>query len=407
MDKALLAAIRAKIEEDQIQTAIKISMEDLESPETGGPSTSAGKRRLNDLHEDDKMSAIKKICQVFSADNDDSNNGDDNHDSDRDFDLKQYVVQPEDITTKFEDVHVSPDAIEALETVLLPTQAPTQFKVGILSKYSPTGILLYGPPGTGKTLLLKALAKRADAKVLALSSADIRSHLVSKGEKKIKRIFTYASKQSRPCIIFFDEADSLFRSRSSESNCRGDHDMLNQFLSEMDGISSKGLQNVIVIAATNRPFDIDEGILRRLGRRILIDVPNDDARKEIMKIHLRGETLDDDVNLDELVKVTKDYTGSDIRDLVYTAAIAAVREMNGLQNRKASKRPEGVDDLDDSPRVLRREHFLGAWRQIRPAPKSNTVEKIRDFHNKFGNTSQRAAGAGAKPQTVNITKDVI
>lgn len=400
MAAALLAAIGTKVEEDLIQTAIRRSMEALESPEAVGPSTSSGKRRVSDLEEDDRDAAMKKIRQFLDDSSDDNNH---NHDSD----LKQYVIRPDGITTTFEDVHVSPDAIEALETALLPVRIPNQFKFGILSKSSPTGILLYGPPGTGKTLLVKALAKKADAEVLALSSADIRSHLVSMGEKKIKRIFAFASKRHRPCVIFIDEADSLFRSRSSESNCHGDHDMLNQFLSEMDGINSRGLRNVIVIAATNRPFDIDEAILRRLGRRVLIDVPNDNARKEIMKIHLRGEMLDNNVNLDELVKATKDYTGSDLRDLVYAAAIAAVREMSERQTRKALERVEGADDLEDSPRVLRKEHFQGAWRQIRPAPKSDTVEKIRDFHNKFGNTAQRAAGAGARPEKVGIRKDVI
>jgi SpoVK/Ycf46/Vps4 family AAA+-type ATPase len=290
------------------------------------------------------------------------------------------------VKATFEDIHITPDAIEALDSILLPLRMPDQFKVGILAKCPPTGLLLYGPPGTGKTLFVKALAKKTEATLLSLSGADIRSKYVSEGQKKIRDVFACARQWNGPFVIFIDEADALFHRRSSELNSRGHLDDINQFLAEMDGINSSGLLNVMVVVATNRPFDIDEGILRRLGRRIFIDIPDMDGREAILKIHLKGETLGDDVNLAELAKRTYDYTGSDLRDLVYSAALTAVRDMVN-----SPKPTQFADQPPAQPRVLRWKHFLHAKKQIRASPKSETAEKIREFHTKFGNTAQRSA----------------
>ena len=190
---------------------------------------------------------------------------------------------------------------DALDTLTLSLHDPEAFTYGILARSSPQGVLLYGPPGTGKTLLARALAKQANSTILSLSGADIRSRFVGEGEKKIQRIFAYARK-IHPCIIFIDEADALFRSRSSEGNCRGHLEDITQFLQEMDGVRPNDKKSPMVIAATNRPYDIDEGVLRRLGKRILVDVPNAAARHHILNIHLRDEIVAEDADILELAQ---------------------------------------------------------------------------------------------------------
>jgi SpoVK/Ycf46/Vps4 family AAA+-type ATPase len=284
---------------------------------------------------------------------------------------------------------------------------PSAFTFGVLARSSSPGVLLYGPPGTGKTLLAKALAKQTHATFLTFSSADIRSKYVGEGEKKIKRIFAYARKH-HPCIVFIDEADSLFRSRSAEDSCRGHLSDLNQFLEEMEGIKSKDARCPMVIAATNRPFDIDEGILRRLRKRILVDVPDARAREQILKIHLRGEPIADDVDLSELVKelakTTQDYTGSDLETLVHEAAIAAEGEN---QYRMRTETPIATASSKASHRVLRRAHFVYAKQVVPASPKSDLVAKIMEFHNKFGATTQRNGGASGRAEVMNKRKSSV
>ena len=304
------------------------------------------------------------------------------------------------MTTTFADVHIDSGTIEALENVTLAMHHPNAFGYGILSRCASQSVLLYGPPGTGKTLLVRALAKQASSKILAISGADINSKYVGKGEKKIKDMFALARREY-PCIIFIDEADAMFRSRSADSrNCHQQY--INEFLVGMDGINSGGLKNPVVVAATTRPFDIDEGILRRLGRRIMVDIPNAAAREQILKIHLKGESLADDVDLSELARATPDYTGSDLKNLVYSAAITALREEMSAARRLSSppgSTPESTGSQIGSRRVLRRAHFLHAKREIPPSPISDTVAKIRQFHNKFGDTVQKRSGEGPVDKT--------
>ena len=248
---------------------------------------------------------------------------------------------------------------------------PDAFTFGVLAKSPLPGILLYGPPGTGKTLLVRALAKESNSTMITVSSADIRSRYVSEGEKKIQRLFAFGRK-CHSCIIFIDECDSLFGERSRNGNTRGHNNDLTQFLVEMDGINAKDTRRPVVIAATNRPYDLDEGILRRLGRRILVDVPDLSGREHILRILLRDEPLAEDVNLLEIAQSTPDYTGSDLEKLVIEAALRAVSQnhANGSHER----------------RVLTRSHFLWASKVMQPSPKSDSVSKIREFHRKYGSS---------------------
>ncbi|EFX06609.1 mitochondrial ATPase, aaa-type [Grosmannia clavigera kw1407] len=315
--------------------------------------------------------------------------------------LRRFIVHPKTIQVSFDDIHVHSNTIEALGNLTLALDYPDAFSYGILSKGAPPSVLLYGPPGTGKTQLVRALAKQARSKILAISSADIHDKYVGVGEKMIKDLFKLA-KREHPCIIFIDEADCLFRSRSSESN-KNYQSYLNEFLVAMDGIGSRGARSPTIVAATNRPFDIDEGILRRLGRRIMVGMPDAAAREEILKIHVRGESLAPDVSLSDLAKVTPNYSGSDLKNLVYSAALRALREE--ADQPQAQNLASGAPAVDDSSgsaerckigcgRVLRKEHFAYAKRETHPSPVADTVAKIQEFHNKHGDTVQRSGASG-------------
>ncbi|KAI1365237.1 P-loop containing nucleoside triphosphate hydrolase protein [Xylaria arbuscula] len=321
-------------------------------------------------------------------------------------DLQQYVVNQDAITTTVADGHFDKNT---LDDMMLSLHDPEAFKFGILASSPPLGVLLYGPPGTGKTLLVRAFAKQTNATILALSGADIRSMFVGEGEKKIKRIFSYARK-CYPCVIFIDEADGVFHSRSGWNINKGHVEDITQFLEEMDGIRSNGAQNPVVIAATNRPFDIDEAILRRLTSRILIDMPDAAAREKIFRIHMKGESLADDVDISELAQITEGYAGSDIKALVYAAAILAVRENLLGTTAGLTLWEETIKSpvtSNSSPRVLKIAHFLKAKQRICPSPKSDTIAKIRDFHNKMGDAAHRVLPVDDAPSVWSQWKGFI
>ncbi|WPH04085.1 AAA-domain-containing protein, protein [Acrodontium crateriforme] len=242
--------------------------------------------------------------------------------------LLSGVVDAENIKTGFAEVHAPTSTIEALKTLTtLSLLRPDAFKYGVLANDRLTGLLLYGPPGTGKTLLAKAVAKESAATVLEVSGAQIYEKYVGEGEKMVRAVFSLAKKLS-PCIVFIDEADALFTARTSGGGSRNTHrEIINQFLREWDGMDDNG---VFMMVATNRPFDLDDAVLRRLPRRLLVDLPVAKDRESILGIHLKGEQLDERVKLEELAQQTPLYSGSDLKNLCVAAALAAVREENDL-----------------------------------------------------------------------------
>jgi SpoVK/Ycf46/Vps4 family AAA+-type ATPase len=175
----------------------------------------------------------------------------------------------------------------------------------------------------------------------------------------------------------------------------------------MDGMKSHSATNPIVIAATNRPYDIDEGVLRRLGRRVMVDIPDEVARNNIMSILLKGELVSDDADIPELVSKTHGYTGSDLRDLVRQAAISAVREIRDCRanGRKISGPQTRSANGSSYRRVLRKAHFIRAMQEVHASPNKEAVNKIRDFHNKYGNTAQRFDLDDEQPEVINKGKD--
>lgn len=272
------------------------------------------KQRSNPLHRDpssptinndERMRKLRKTCNTHEKK------------------LLHGVIDPSAIRTTFTDVRAPPETIEALKTLTsLSLVRPDAFTYGVLATDRIPGLLLYGPPGTGKTLLAKAVAKESGATVLEVSGSDVYDMYVGEGEKNIRAIFTLAKKLT-PCIVFIDEADAILGSRGGSSNRTTHRELINQFLREWDGMTE---MSAFIMVATNRPFDLDEASLRRLPRRLLVDLPTEEDREAILGIHLKDEKLAEDVSLPTLASQTPFYSGSDLKNLAVAAALACVRE---------------------------------------------------------------------------------
>ncbi len=210
------------------------------------------------------------------------------------------------------------------EMVEWPMKQPELFEqMGILP---PKGILLYGPPGTGKTLLAKAVATESSANFISVKGPEVLSKWVGESEKAVREIFKKA-RQTAPCIVFFDEIDSIAPQRGNSSSDSGVTErMVNQLLSEMDGLVS--LKSVVVIAATNRPDIVDTALLRpgRFDRSVYIPLPDKAARREIFRVHTRKMPIAKDVDFGLLAEKTEGYTGADIEAICREAALVALRE---------------------------------------------------------------------------------
>ena len=212
---------------------------------------------------------------------------------------------------------------ELKEAVEWPLKHPAAFnRLGIRA---PKGILLYGPPGTGKTLLAKAVAKESEANFIQVKGPSLLSMWVGKSEEGIRKIFDRA-RQVSPCVVFFDEIDSLAGKRGMETGTKVTERVLNQMLAEMDGIED--LSNVVVIAATNRPDMLDSALLRpgRFDRILLVGSPAKEGREKIFDIHTKNMPLAKDVNIKKIIDQTEGYVGADMESLVREAAMLSLRD---------------------------------------------------------------------------------
>ena len=212
---------------------------------------------------------------------------------------------------------------ELVEAVEWPLKHPTIFtKMGIKP---PKGILLYGPPGTGKTLMAKAVATESKANFIAVKGPELLSKWVGESEKAVRKIFEKA-RQTSPSIIFFDEIDSLAPRRGMGGDSNVSERVVNQLLTEMDGLLD--LDNIVILAATNRPDIVDTALLRpgRFDRIVLIPSPDEGGRKEIFKIHTKKMPIDKSVKIDSLAKETEGYVGADIQTVCREAAMLALRK---------------------------------------------------------------------------------
>ncbi|MFH1721280.1 MAG: CDC48 family AAA ATPase [Candidatus Altiarchaeota archaeon] len=189
----------------------------------------------------------------------------------------------------------------------------------------PKAVLLYGPPGCGKTLMAKAVATESEANFITVKGPELLSKWVGESEKAVREIFKKA-RQTAPTIIFFDEIDAIAPIRSGESGTHAHETVVNQILTELDGVES--LENVIVLGSTNRQELIDPSLLRpgRFDRQVLIPPPDEKSRAEIFKIHTKNMPLTKDVNIKDLAKRTNEFSGADIEGLCREAAMLALRE---------------------------------------------------------------------------------
>ncbi len=224
----------------------------------------------------------------------------------------------------FKDVSGADEAIEELQEIKEFLANPAKFQA--LGAKIPKGVLLVGPPGTGKTLLARAVAGEAAVPFFSISGSDFVEMFVGVGASRVRDLFEQA-KAASPCIIFMDEIDAVGRQRGA--GLGGGHDereqTLNQLLVEMDGFDLK--DNVILIAATNRPDILDPALLRpgRFDRQIVVDRPDLKGREGILKIHTRGKPLTEDIDLEVLARRTPGFTGADLANLVNEAALLAAR----------------------------------------------------------------------------------
>ena len=237
--------------------------------------------------------------------------------------MREVMVQAPNVG--WDDVGGLDEARERLrEGVELPLKEPDAFRrIGIRPA---KGFLLYGPPGTGKTLLAKAVAREASANFIATKSSDLLSKWYGESEQQIARLFARA-RQVSPCVIFFDELDSLVPARGGGlGEPQVTERVVNTILAEMDGLEE--LQSVVVIGATNRPNLIDPALLRpgRFDELIYVSVPDEGGRARILGIHTEGMPLADDVDLGTLARRTDRFTGADLEDLVRRAGLIALRE---------------------------------------------------------------------------------
>ncbi|MFV0644781.1 MAG: AAA family ATPase, partial [Sphingomonadaceae bacterium] len=262
-------------------------------------------------------------------------------------------------TVNYDDVGGMPDTIQALrEMVELPLRYPELFtRLGV---DPPKGVLLHGPPGTGKTRLAQAVANESDAEFFTINGPEIVGSGYGESEKRLREVFEAASKAA-PAIIFIDEIDSIAPKRAQVTG-ETEKRLVAQLLTLMDGLESRS--NLVVIAATNRPDAIDEALRRpgRFDREIVIGVPDEKGRREILAIHTRGMPLGDKVDLDELARTTHGFVGADIAALAREAAIDAVRRiMPRLDLDERTIPPEVLEDLHVS-----REDFLSALKRVQP-----------------------------------------
>ncbi|MEM4353045.1 MAG: AAA family ATPase, partial [Candidatus Caldarchaeum sp.] len=236
--------------------------------------------------------------------------------------LREVVLEVPNV--KWEDI----GGLEAVkqelrEAVEWPLKYPEVFKrLGIRP---PRGILLYGPPGTGKTLLAKAVATESQANFISVKGPEVLSKWVGESEKAVREIFRKA-RETAPCIIFFDELDSIAPRRGIHTDAGVTDRIVNQLLTEMDGIQT--LKGVVIMGATNRPDILDPALLRpgRFDRVLYVPPPDKASRLAIFKIHTREMPLDSDVDLEALASITEGYTGADIEAVVREAAMLAARE---------------------------------------------------------------------------------
>ena len=254
------------------------------------------------------------------------------------------------------------------EAIIMPSQFPHLF-TGI--RAPPKGILLFGPPGTGKTLLAKAVAYESRACFLSISAASLTSKFFGEAEKLVRAMFAVA-RERQPSIVFIDEIDSILSSRSE-----GQHDasrrLQTEFLVQMDGVKESDQDRVVIVGATNRPQELDEAVRRRFTKRVLIDLPNGEARRRLI-LHALGKVdfRISNKEFEDLVKLTQGYSGSDLAALCKEAAMVPLRNASEEQMKSGNISPVTL------------ESFVSSTSIIRPSVSKRSLQFYQNWNKEFG-----------------------
>ncbi|KAB1217354.1 Protein MSP1 [Morella rubra] len=291
------------------------------------------------------------------------------------------VIPPNDIGVTFDDIGALENVKDTLkELVMLPLQRPELFCKGQLTKPC-KGILLFGPPGTGKTMLAKAVATEAGANFINISMSSITSKWFGEGEKYVKAVFSLASKIA-PSVVFVDEVDSMLGRRENPGEHEAMRKMKNEFMVNWDGLRTKDTERVLVLAATNRPFDLDEAVIRRLPRRLMVNLPDAPNRAKIVRVILAKEDLAPDVDFDAIANMTDGYSGSDLKNLCVTAAHCPIKEI--LEKEKKER--------------------AAALAEGRPAPALSGSADIRPLNMSDFKYAHERVCASVSSESVNMTE---
>ena len=291
-------------------------------------------------------------------------------------------MTPDSPKIGFKDVAGVDEAVEELHEIKEFLENPKKFQA--LGARIPKGVLLYGPPGTGKTLLARAVAGEAGVPFFSISGSDFVEMFVGVGASRVRDLFEQA-KQAAPCIVFMDEIDAVGRHRGA--GLGGGHDereqTLNQLLVEMDGFELK--DNIILIAATNRPDILDPALLRpgRFDRQIVVDRPDRNGRKKILEVHVKGKPIASEVDLDTMAAGTPGFTGADLANLVNEAALLAARR--GKKTIEQEELEEGIMRVIAGPEKKTRllseeERKVTAYHEMGHALVGHYLDQDTDVH---------------------------
>lgn len=305
------------------------------------------------------------------------------------------VIPPSDIGVTFDDIGALENVKDTLkELVMLPLQRPELFCKGQLTKPC-KGILLFGPPGTGKTMLAKAVATEAGANFINISMSSITSKWFGEGEKYVKAVFSLASKIA-PSVVFVDEVDSMLGRRENPGEHEAMRKMKNEFMVNWDGLRTKDKERVLVLAATNRPFDLDEAVVRRLPRRLMVNLPDAPNREKIIRVILAKEELASDVDLEGIANMADGYSGSDLKNLCVTAAHCPIREI--LEKEKKERALALAENRASPPlyssvdvRPLKMDDFKYAHEQVcaSVSSESTNMNELLQWNELYGEGGSR------------------
>ncbi|PKA63375.1 Katanin p60 ATPase-containing subunit A1 [Apostasia shenzhenica] len=318
--------------------------------------------------------------------------------------IRPEVIPASEIGITFDDIGALDDIKESLqELVMLPLRRPDLFKGGLLKPCR--GILLFGPPGTGKTMLAKAIANEAGASFINVSMSTITSKWFGEDEKNVRAVFTLAAKVS-PTIIFVDEVDSMLGQRTRVGEHEAMRKIKNEFMTHWDGLLTKPGERILVLAATNRPFDLDEAIIRRFERRIMVGLPSMESRELILKSLLSKEKVEG-LDYKDLATMTEGYSGSDLKNLCTTAAYRPLRELIQQERQRDTKRKQRVEEAkksteasensehnDEAPIILRpltMADMRQAKNQVAPsfASEGSVMNELKQWNDLYGEGGSR------------------